>query len=111
MFEDGKRNRGLVKRERLHDGGGRLGATREHLRHGLAHQRRRIVDSINSAPSAAARSSSDKSEINQARASARVASARSLAGAVRIQLMNCRTIIVLPAYATDTPTRCHCHTK
>ena len=44
MFEDGKRNRGLVKRERLHDGGGRLGATREHLRHGLAHQRRRIVE-------------------------------------------------------------------
>ena len=98
MFEDGKRNRGLVERERLHDGGGRLGATREHLRHGLAHQR--SSSSINSAPSAAARSLSDKSEINQARASARVASARSLAGAVRIQLMNCRTIIALPAYAT-----------
>ncbi len=55
---------------------------------------------IRSAPSAAARSSSDKSEINQARANARVASARSPAGAVLIQLMNCRTIIALPAYAT-----------
>jgi len=40
------------------------------------------------------RSSGDKSEINQARAKARVASARSPAGAVLIQLMNCRTIIV-----------------
>jgi hypothetical protein len=49
-----------------------------------------------------------RSEINQARAKARVASARSPAGAVRIQLMNCRTIMVL-AYATcdDTVTRCH----
>ena len=41
-----------------------------------------------------------KSEISQARARDRVASARSPAGAVRIQLMNCRTIMVLPAYAT-----------
>ena len=56
--------------------------------------------SISSAPSAAARSSSERSEISQARASDRVASARSPAGAVRIQLMNCRTIMVLPAYAT-----------
>jgi hypothetical protein len=62
MFKDGKRNRGLIEREatctmaagasalrantcaRLHDGSGRLSATREHLRHGLAHQRRRIVE-------------------------------------------------------------------
>jgi hypothetical protein len=56
--------------------------------------------SISSAPSAAARSSSERSEINQARASDRVASARSPADAVLIQLMNCRTIMVLPAYAT-----------
>ena len=56
--------------------------------------------SINSAPSAAARSSSERSEISQARASDRVASARSPAGAVLIQLINCRTIMVLPAYAT-----------
>jgi hypothetical protein len=41
-----------------------------------------------------------RSEISQARAKARVASARSPAEAVRIQLMNCRTIIALPAYAT-----------
>ena len=44
MFEDGQRDRGLVERERLHDRGRRLGAAREHLRHGLAHQRRRIVE-------------------------------------------------------------------
>ena len=56
--------------------------------------------SINSAPSAAARSSAERSEISQARASDRVASARSPADAVLIQLMNCRTIMVLPAYAT-----------
>ena len=55
--------------------------------------------SINSAPSAAARSSAVRSEISQARASERVASARSPAGAVFIQLMNCRTIMILPAYA------------
>jgi len=68
---------------------------------------------INSAPSAAARSSSVRSEISQARASARVASARSPAGAVLIQLMNCRTIIALPAYATrdDTLIRCQCNRK
>jgi hypothetical protein len=41
-----------------------------------------------------------RSEISQARANDRVASARSPAGAVLIQLMNCRTIMVLPAYAT-----------
>jgi hypothetical protein len=41
-----------------------------------------------------------RSEISQARAKDRVASARSPAGAVRIQLMNCRTIMALPAYAT-----------
>jgi len=39
-------------------------------------------------------------EVTQARARARVASARSPAGAVLTQLMNCRTIMVLPAYAT-----------
>ena len=74
MFEDRKRNRGLVERERLHDGGGCLGATREHLCHGLAHQRRRIVEQHQQRPFGG--------------------------GAVRIQLMNCRTIIALPAYAT-----------
>ena len=68
---------------------------------------------INRPPSAAARSSSERSEMSQARARARVASARSPAGAVRTQLMNCRTIMVFPAYATcnDTETRCHCHEK
>jgi hypothetical protein len=55
---------------------------------------------IRSAPSAAARSSSQRSETSQARASARVASARTQAEAVLTQLMNCRTIIALPAYAT-----------
>jgi hypothetical protein len=40
--------------------------------------------------------------MSQARAKARVASARSPAGAVFIQLMNCRTIIVLPAYAKNS---------
>src|SRR5580700_7586147 len=59
--------------------------------------------SIRSAPSAAARSSTERSEISQARASDRVASARSPADAVLIQLMNCRTIIALPAYATEKP--------
>jgi hypothetical protein len=39
-------------------------------------------------------------EISQARASDRVASARPAAGAVRIQPMNCRTIMVLPTNAT-----------
>jgi hypothetical protein len=38
--------------------------------------------------------------MSQARANDRVASARSPAEAVLTQLMNCRTIMVLPAYAT-----------
>ena len=68
---------------------------------------------ISSAPSAAVRSSSERSEINQARAKERVASARSPADAFLTQLINCRTIMVFPAYATcyDTVTRCHCHEK
>ncbi len=44
MFEDRQRDRRLVERERLHDGGGRFRAARKHFRHGLAHQRRRIVE-------------------------------------------------------------------
>jgi len=93
-FEHRKRDRRLVQRQRLHDGGGRLGAARKHLGHRWRTSGDASSSCIKSAPSAAARSSADKSEINQARAKARVASARSPAGAVRIQLMNCRTIIV-----------------
>jgi hypothetical protein len=50
------------------------------------------------------RSASESSEMSQARAKALVASARSPAEAVLIQLMNCRTIIALPAYATRNDT-------
>ena len=56
--------------------------------------------SISSAPSVAAKSSEDISEKSQARARARVASARSPAGAVRTQPRKCRTIIGIPHYAT-----------
>src|SRR5580658_6782690 len=54
--------------------------------------------SISIAPSAAARSSGDRSEYKYARASAPVASARSLAGAVRTHCRKSRTIMlaVLP---------------
>ncbi len=44
MFEHRKRDRRLVERQRLHDGGGRIGAARKHFGHGLAHQRRGIVE-------------------------------------------------------------------
>ena len=44
MFEDGQRHRGLVDRQRLHDGGRRIGAAGKHLGHRLAHQRRSIVE-------------------------------------------------------------------
>ncbi len=43
MFEDRKRDRGLVERERLHDRGGRLRAAREYLGHRLTHQRGWII--------------------------------------------------------------------
>ncbi len=44
MFEDRQRDRRLVERQRLNDGGGRLGAARKHFGHGLANQRRGIVE-------------------------------------------------------------------
>ena len=44
MFEHGKRDGGLIGRQRLHDRGRRFGAARKHLGHRLAHQRRGIVE-------------------------------------------------------------------
>ena len=44
MFENRQRDRGLVERQRLHDGGGRFRAARKYFRHGLADQRGRIVE-------------------------------------------------------------------
>ena len=110
IFENGSRDRGLVDRQRLYNDGRRTGAACEHIGHGLTYKRRGIVkQAAKKAPSAAARSSSDKSEISQARASDRVASARPPAGAVRIQPMNCRTIMVLLTDATRNDTMAHGH--
>ena len=43
MFEHGKCDRRLVKRERLHDRSRCVRAARKHLGHGQPHQRRRVV--------------------------------------------------------------------
>jgi hypothetical protein len=43
MLEHGKRDRGLVERQRLHDRGRCFRAAGKHVRHRLPHQRRRIV--------------------------------------------------------------------
>ncbi len=43
MFEDRQSDRGLVDRQRLHDGRRRIGAACEHLCHGLANERRAVV--------------------------------------------------------------------
>ena len=44
MFEHRQRDRRLVERKRLHDRGRRVRAARKYFRHGLADQRRRIVE-------------------------------------------------------------------
>jgi hypothetical protein len=44
MFENRQRDRRLVERERLHDCSRRVRAARKYFRHGLADQRRRIVE-------------------------------------------------------------------
>ena len=44
MFQHRKGDRWLVERQRLHDAGGRFGAARKNFGHGLAHQRRCIVE-------------------------------------------------------------------
>ena len=44
IFEHRQRHRRLVERQRLHDGRGRFRAAGEHFGHGLAHQRRRVVE-------------------------------------------------------------------
>ena len=44
MFEHRQRDRRLIERQRLHDRGRRFGAARKYFRHGLADQRRRIVE-------------------------------------------------------------------
>ena len=44
MFQHRKCDRRLVERQRLHDAGGRLGGARKYFGHGLAHQRRGIIE-------------------------------------------------------------------
>jgi hypothetical protein len=44
MFEHRHRDRGLIDRQRLHDGRRRFGAARKYFRHRLADQRGRIVE-------------------------------------------------------------------
>ncbi len=100
MFEHRKRHRGLIERQRLHDRRGRFRAARKYLGHGLAHQRGRVVEQHQQR--AFGGGSVVLAEIgNQPGPRQRSRRLRPLAcEAVLIQLMNCRTIIALPAYAT-----------
>jgi len=82
MFEDRQRDGRLIERQRLHDRGGRLRAAREHLGHRLAHQRRWIVEKHQQRAFGGRAILPERSETSHARASARVASARTPAEAV-----------------------------
>ena len=100
IFEDGKRDGRLVERQRLHDGGRRLEAACKHLGHRLAHQRRGVVEQHQQRPFGGGTVILGQIGNQPGPRQARVASARSPAGALLIQSMNCRTIMILPAYAT-----------
>ena len=114
MLEHGKRHRRLIDRQRLHDGGRRIGAARKHFGHGLANQRRSIVEQHQQR--AFGRTAILLGHVGkEQRAGQRPRGLRALAGGSSAyptdELPNDHGPAGLRNLKNDTVTRCHCHTK